>query len=223
MRVNNEIKCRDSIGSLVTRLTLFAAVASSIAGAEAFAAEPQTIVRVEEDWVLVVGAPDANSIAPQICCTISPPIETDAPHATLELNHHSRPDFVVGGIQLQTWNDEWPLTYNSIPSHNILEDDGEVISWTQTMAIEDGALKFEVVNGASKTWGGFGGAGHLRASVASGLSNLNGYSPDATVQNSGVSLATHRVRSLMLKQVRLITSTGEVVVDDTPRVVHASN
>ena len=39
------------------------------------------VVRVEEDWELVVGTPDANSDAPQVTCVISPTGDVDDVHA----------------------------------------------------------------------------------------------------------------------------------------------
>jgi len=52
------------------------------------------------------------------------------------------------------------------------------------------------------------------------LPNLNGYDPNASVQNSGVGFASNRVQSLVLKAVRLVTSTGEVLQDTTLRPVY---
>ncbi|MBI2480844.1 MAG: hypothetical protein HYV60_20120 [Planctomycetia bacterium] len=65
-----------------------------------FASEPVTVVRIEEDWELVVASPDSNSTAPQVSCTISPLSHVDSIHAAFELNHQSQPEFSAGGLQL---------------------------------------------------------------------------------------------------------------------------
>ncbi len=188
-----------------------------------FTAEPKTIVRVEEDWELTVGTPDSNSIAPQATCAISPASPGSSPLATFELNHNSQPSFVAGGLQLQVWDEGWPLTHHSSPSDEVLGTDGEVIRWTQTMVLSEGSLRFEIVDGTSATWGSFGGKGHLRCTVQSNLENLNGYDPETSVKNSGIAYASHRVQTLTLKRIRLTSSTGEVQEDNTPRVVHEKN
>ena len=50
---------------------------------------------------------------------------------------------------------------------------------------------------------------------------LNEYSPDTSAEHSGVGYAGNRVQSLVLKRVRLLLDTGDVVEDNTERVVHS--
>jgi len=83
-------------------------------------------------------------------------------------------------------------------------------------------LQFEIINGSSATWGNFGGQGYLRANVATNLADLNQYTPQLSVDNSGVGYAANRVHSLVLKKVRLVTATGQVFEDATARVVHGN-
>jgi hypothetical protein len=186
-------------------------------------ANGQTIVRVEEDWELVVATPDQNSNSPQVTCAISPFGHTDSVHAIFDLNHNSQPEFVPGGLQLQTWNDESPIESHFFSNGGVLSQADETVTWTQTMTLGDNEVTFAVEQGNSSTWGQFGGDGQLECTVSLTLSNLNDYSADVSVQNSGVGFASNRVHSLVLKRVRLVTSTGEVVEDNTPRVVHSQN
>src|SRR3989337_1098241 len=74
------------------------------------------IVRVEEDWELVVATPDPDSDGPQVACVISPVGDLDSVHAAFELNNQSLPSFVPGGLQLQIWSGEMPLSQRKFPN-----------------------------------------------------------------------------------------------------------
>jgi len=185
-------------------------------------AESVVVVAVEEDWELVVGTPDPNSDGPQMACTMSPLGDVESLHCMLEINHHTVPAYAPGGLQLEVWQGEKPLHERKFPNQSLLSTPGEVVRWTQKMELNDTGLVFEVINGTSTTWGKFGGQGYLKATVESGLENLNAYDPDVSVANSGISYAANRVHSLVLRRVRLHTSTGEVLEDDTVRPVYPS-
>src|SRR5687767_2028326 len=67
----------------------------------------QDLVRVEEDWELVIAEPDANSAGPQIACTMSPFSDINSTHFTFEVNHRSVPYWSPGGLTLHQWSGEW--------------------------------------------------------------------------------------------------------------------
>ncbi|NUQ61325.1 MAG: hypothetical protein HUU20_02485 [Pirellulales bacterium] len=187
------------------------------------AAQTPTIVRVEEDWELIVAAPDHYTDAPQVTCVISPTGTVDSIHAAFDLNHQSQPQFVSGGLQLQLWNGEMPLSYHDYPNPAMLTQNGETVSWTQRMEVSGGLLRFEIVNGSSSAWGSFGGQGYLKAGIPTALQDLSGYRPGVSVAQSGVGYAGNRVQSLTLKAVRVYTSAGEMVTDSTVRTVYPKN
>lgn len=200
------------VATAMTLIFAFASLAS---------AEPaQDIVRVEEDWEMVVLTPDDDSSGPQITSVISPVGHLDSLHATFELNHQSLPEFVPGGIQLQTWEGEYPLLFSKFPNPDLMNTRNEVVTWTQSMKIAEGHLLFAISGGDSTTWGKFGGQGYLRISKATSLENLNGYNPAVSVENSGIPYASNRVKRLVLKRVRVTTADGNQHVDETNRVVH---
>lgn len=182
-----------------------------------------TVVGVEEDWELVVAAPDSYTDAPQVTCVISPLGNADSVHAALDLNHQNLPAFISGGIQLQVWNGEAAVAYRNYPNPAVMVQAGETVTWTQRMSLSGGQLTFEIVNGSSLTWGQFGGQGYLKYNVPTTLSNLNGYHPSVSVEHSGVGYAGNRVQSLTLKAVRVYTSSGGVLVDSTARSVYPRN
>ncbi len=187
---------------------------------EAPAQTAPKIVRVEEDWELVVGEADPAINAPQITTVISPVCTVDWLHAAFELNGQSLPEFVAGGMQLQLWDGEKPVTEQKYPAPEELAQPGEVVSWTQCMEVGDGQLTFEIINGHSTTWGNFGGQGYLKTSICFPQDDLEYYDPYVSVANSGVGYAANRVQSLALKRVRIFLSTGEQWEDTTPRIVH---
>jgi len=196
-------------------VVLFVVVWATIAAAD----DSATIVRVEEDWELVVATPDTDSNGPQLACVISPVGDLNSVYATFELNHQSLPSYVPGGLQLQVWNGETPVSHRKFPTEAILSDPGETVRWTQSVEVVDGGVAFEITNGSSTTWGAFGGQGYLKSTVSTCLADLNGYKPTVSVDNSGVSYAGNRVESLTLRRVRVFASTGEMLEDTTVRPV----
>jgi hypothetical protein len=178
------------------------------------------IVRIEEDWELVLGEPDAANVAPQVTTSISPSDDLNGYYAAFELNHQSQPDFSAGGLQLQLWSGETPLGKYKRPGSELLSTSGEVVTWTQSMSLGDDGLTFEILNGQSTTWGSFGGQGYMKAQVDGGPDDLNDYRPQVSVANSGVGFASNRVASLTLKRVRAFTADGQMVEDGTSRAVY---
>jgi len=178
-----------------------------------------TVVRIEEDWVLAVATPDPNATAPQVSCAISPTGDATSLFAVFELNHQSIPSFVPGGLQLQIWNGDEPIASHMYPQDSVMETDGEVVRWTQTMTLANGQLTFEVVSGESTTWGEFGGQGYLKHTTTTELAGLNAYDPAVSVANSAVGFAGNRVTVLALERVRYVLSTGLVVEDSQARLV----
>jgi hypothetical protein len=180
------------------------------------------IVRVEEDWVVEIGVPDPNIDAPQIVNVISPRSDLANSYAVFELNHATLPEYAPGGMQLQTWNSDWLLSYRNFPSASCLMLDSEVITYTMSMSVNDGLLQFEVINGDSTTWGNFGGEGYLKANLTSSLSNLSGYSPLTSTKYSQIGFASHQVKKFALKEVRYYSAAGLVTTDTTERLVNSN-
>ncbi len=200
-----------------------AAAAILAATASTAWAEERSIVRIEEDWELVIGEPSPNSDAPQVTCAISPLSDMNSYSATFVVNHREVPAFAAGGLQLQTWNGENLLASRRAPNQAVLDTPGEVIRWTQVMKKTANGVEFEVLGGTSTTWGNFGIDGTMKLSVAAPIPDLNGYSPENSVEHSGVSYAGNRVQSLVLKRVRAYTDEGLLAEDANPRVVHPAS
>ena len=200
---------------VATTLTLLSSAGN------AWSQDVPTVVQIEEDWELVIADPDAGNAAPQITCTISPHKHLNNLHAVLEVNHKTVPYWAAGGVHLQTWAGEYNLTRRSLDSTAPLSTRGETVRWTTRMSLWNNNLSFAIANGTSTTWGNFGGS-TLASSYGTSLNSLNSYSPEFSVRNSGVGFASNRVQSLVLKRVRYRLLNGDVLTDDSPRVVHQS-
>ncbi len=183
------------------------------------------VYRVEEDWQLVVNNPDPTDNGPQVTCTISP-ADMDTAYCAFDLNYHTQPDYVAGGMQIHTWDPLDPVEYSDAVESGVMATSGEAVTWTQAMTWNNSTINFQVSNGQSQTWGTFGGQndkeeGHLFLSLPTSLSNLNNYSPDVSLNNSGVSFASNLVGSLTLVAVRWYDANGNLIKEiTTPQNVH---
>lgn len=148
---------------------------------------PATVVRVEEDWELIVLEPALDSSGPQINCVISPYGNADSIYATLEVNHHSISGDEIGGLQMQVWNGAARVGPAKIVDACTLSGTGESITWTQSMNVSSNSLLFEVTNGSCATWTKFGtdtssGGG---AVFGSGGTTTNYQVMDSATQSDG--------------------------------------
>jgi hypothetical protein len=193
-------------------------VASSAPLSAADGDSPQ-IVRVEEDWALVVGTPDPDTNAPQVVCVFAPTADVDYGYAEFDVNHHSQPTYVPGGLQLQVWSNGRPIVVNNDPDGGVIATPSEQVTWTQSMTLDNGVLTFAVTGGQSNTWGTFGNDGRLQLRTAAALTDLNGYDTAVSVTNSGIGYASNRVSVLKITAVRRYTADGRVLTDDAPHVV----
>jgi len=206
-------------------LTLTAGVVTVVLGPSAFVVaadpEPTTVVRVEEDWQLVLIEPDNVAESPQFHTIMAPSTRLDYVYLQSTWNYHESPDYMPGGLQLQAWRgDDCVFAEGYLPSQR-LSTQGETITWTQALSTDGHFLRFEILNGNSSTWGTFGGS-TMRLVGNIQVPNLNGYTPEMSVENSGVTYGTNRVIVLAITGVRYYGSEGLLYEDYTPRVVVAA-
>jgi hypothetical protein len=185
------------------------------------------VYRVEEDWQLVVGDPDYLQDGPQVTCTISP-VDMSTAYCAFDINYHTQPDYQSGGVQIHTWDPQDPIEIASSFHTETMATSGETVTWTQTMTLNPnaGAITFQVINGQSQTWGNFGGQkggnnGELILTLPTQLANLDSYSSDVSLNNSGVSFASNLVVSQTLMAVRWYDINGNLIGQNTtPQIVH---
>jgi hypothetical protein len=176
--------------------------------------------RVEEDWELVVAAPDFVAVGPQITTSMCPLSDFAlASFVAFDLNYREYPSFVPGGMQLQVWSGMQLLNTSSQGSTQ-LSTTNETITWTQRMSVANGVITYDIVYGDSTSWGKFGqGEGQLGVTYPTTLISLVGYSPAASVAHSGVSWQSDHVTSMKLVRVRYYAAGVLLTTDTTPRTI----
>lgn len=201
-------------------LLVFIAVPVQVALSDDQGSPAPQVVRVEEDWVLVLNQPNDSAISPQFHTAMSPAGNFNNFFAQVVWNYREIPDFRAGGLQLQLWNGQEVVQYKS-DREDPLSTAAETIRWTQVLETSDGVLTFRISDGQSVTWGDFGDGLHLAS--AGGPVDLNGYSPEFSVQNSCITYGANRVNVLAIGQVRYYGSSGLIYIDETPRIVYQSS
>jgi hypothetical protein len=184
------------------------------------------VFRVEEDWELVVGDADYFIDGPQVTCTISP-LDMTTAYCAFDINYHTQPDYLPGGLQIHTWDPTDPIAYANSTHTGVMSSSNEVVTWTQTMTLDPNTstITFQVINGQSQTWNNFGGSngnsGHLTLGITTALANLNGYDPNVSLDNSGVSFASNLVVSQTLIAIRWFDVNGNLLAEfNSPQIVH---
>jgi hypothetical protein len=169
------------------------------------------VVRIEEDWELIVDTPDPLQDAPQVSTWMSPTGSLDNKCFGLDLNHAQRAGYEGGGFQTKAMNGSNVVEDRLCFIGDNLDVTGETITWTQVMAIVDNDLVFWIKNGTSQSWGDFGGYDTL-VRHSSNLNSLGSYDHDVSCESSGVGYASNRVASLKLVRIRYFRDNGQINV-----------
>jgi len=200
-------------------VSLAIVVAYTMVRSTARAADDIPVMRVEEDWEVVLNEPGSDVDAPQFHTIISPYANLDSYHLQVCWNYREQYDFAAGGMQLLAWKGEASAGYKSYREDK-LSTVAETVSWTQSVTTTGCSLTFEVKNGSSITWGNFGGA-LLRLTGNVYVPNLNNYSPTTSAAESWISYGANRVDLLRIKEVRHYDAEGRLISrDQTPRIVY---
>jgi len=222
--MSRQTRARNLAG--LATLALAASVITVAVGPSAFvvAADPElaTVVRIEEDWNLVLTEPDNVADSPQFHTVMAPSAHLNYICLQSTWNYHESPDYIPGGLQLQAWQGDECVFAEGYLASQLLSTHGETITWTQALSIDVNFLRFEILNGNSTTWGSFGGS-TMRLVGNIQVPNLNGYTPELSVENSGVTYGANRVVVLAITGVRYYGTEGLLYEDYTPRIVVTAN
>lgn len=180
-------------------------------------AGPEPVIRVEEDWQLVLNEPGTNMQSPQFHTIMSPAPNLDGYYAQVLWNYLELLWYAPGGLQLQGWNGGQLTKYRTLKTAP-LSTVAETITWTQILEINGGILYFKIDNGQSITWGTFGRDMWLDQEGI--VTNLNQYSTATSADNSCITYGSNRVNSLVITQVRRYGTSGLLSTDSTPKVVY---
>lgn len=184
-------------------------------------AESSRVVRIEEHWELRLSQPDQERSAPQTTMVLSTNDGLDDLHFLFTLNHSNAPSYLPGGMQVQAWDADMLIEARTADQSGALSYANEIVRWVQRLSLVDESLVFQIVDGESETWGGFGGS-DLSLQVATTLSSLNGYKPGVSLTESQVGYAENRVESLTLRKLVWVTDDGQVHEMNAPIAVDTS-
>lgn len=181
--------------------------------------ESATLVRVEEDWIAMVGEPDAATSSPQILNVIAPSDNQEGIFGMIQLNHRSEPIFLEGGQQVQGWVGATPAGAASGTKTAILHRTFDNIRYTVAMEKVPQGIRFELLNGRSRTWGRFCTI-PVTLTVPTSSNSIDNYNTDNSVASTTVALGAHRLTALYITATRMTYSDGTVITDGTDRFVH---
>ncbi len=196
-------------------LTLFLTLADCATGQT----PGRTLVRVEEDWVALIGEPDMATSSPQIMNFISPIQSTEGIFGLVQVNHRGAPEFHDGGLQVQGWVGSWMSGSLNANKFSKLNRNADNLRYTVAMEKVSNGIKFQLLNGRSRSWGKFAQT-PVSVVVTVDEPSLEGYSPEFSVANTNVNLGAHRVEMLYLTATRFKYSDDSTVTDNTDRVIH---
>ncbi len=168
-----------------------------------------TLIRVEEDWLLVVTTPDANVASPQVSTQMrrSP---YSSRFCAFHLNSCDIPTFTQGGLQLQAWQGDSSIAVQTSENRSTMTTPNEMVQWTQYLRREGNVLKFGIKNAISDpspgTWGDFSTSAAQEITVSTTSAYLGNYTADYSLTNSGITFGANRVEKLQLLEVRKYTS-----------------
>ena len=211
----SNVNCRTQHLAFTLCLTLFLTLADSATAQST----GRTLVRVEEDWVALIGEPDAATSSPQIMNFISPIQSTEGIFGLVQVNHRGAPDFHDGGLQVQGWVGSWMSGSLDANKYTKLNRSADNLRYTVAMEKVSNGIKFQLLNGRSRTWGRFAQT-PVSVVVTVDEPSLEDYSPEYSVANTNVNLGAHRVELLYLTATRFKYSDDSTVTDNTDRVIH---
>ena len=182
---------------------------------------PSGVVRIEEDWKIVVNDPSPATDSPQITVVFGPADPESKTHAVFEVNHSTQPSYLEGGMQLQCWWGEDLVEYRNQHHPSELYVSNETIAFTTATAVGNNKITMEVINGSSASFGTFGGEVYLRTTVSLSRANLDGFDPEFSLKHSRCGWGKNRVGSLARTAIRYYDKNGELASEDkTERVIH---
>ena len=198
------------------RSILFAIVFATVSVS---ASSADDVVRVEEDWELVLDTPSGVANSPQLETVMSPFPTAQPVFGRITWNYRESPYYASGGLEMQAWNGE-SLVLQKRFNGSSLSTVGETISWTQRMEADGCRLSWRIQNGQSTTWGAFGGY-YMEIDGQTIIPTLNGYSSETSVQHALITYGVNRVIRLQITRVRLYGEDDVLVsTDNTPKVIY---
>ncbi len=176
------------------------------------------VMRIEEDWMLVLNEPNDTVESPQFHTRMSAFPGLESYYAQVVWNYRELPEFTPGGLQLQSWHAETRIRSRTV-RFEALSTAAETITWTQALETDGLMLSFEIFNGQSTTWGAFGR--DMRIDEDAAIPDLSQYTTDASMRNSWITFGSNRVDLWAITEVRYYDADGNLLRTDTqPKIVY---
>jgi hypothetical protein len=190
-----------------TFLLILGATSSGFAG-EAWS-------RIEEDWELRLHQPEPDSGSPQVALYLTPDASRRSTYFQLQLNYADDNHFSGGGFRVSALQSEQAVDHARSEARDLFSTDGEVVRWTNVVAIRDGEILFAIKNGTSQSWGMFGGPEYLVRMPQYDVESLANYNPRLSLEDVDIGFGRNRVDSLVLRRVRVYREDGTSIVVET--------
>ncbi len=196
-----------------------ACAAVAVTAAPLYAYDAPSVLRVEQDWRLILNEPNDDVQSPQLHTTMLLGLDGDSEPYVVQVcwNYREHPAFEAGGVQVQLWHGEERVASQHV-SLAPLSAPLETITWTQIVEIDGSVVSFRISDGHSTTWGSFGRGMQLVADTS--LTNLNGYKTRSSMDGSMITYGANRVDSLTITGVRWYGQEGLLLDDALPHVVY---
>ncbi len=174
------------------------------------------VVRIEQDWELIVNEPDDDTASPQVATQMNLDASGES-FAIFAINFQQVPSFWPGGLEIQLWDGEEVIDVDAFAAYELSQID-ESIRWTQVLEIKEGKIRFYVKDGNSESFGSFGGTS-FSVDRPTSIANLDQFQVEDTLKNSGVLLGANRVKRLVLKETRFFDDQNQSRKDDIEKVL----
>ncbi|MBL8815319.1 MAG: hypothetical protein JNL58_04770 [Planctomyces sp.] len=198
------------------RSSVAAFLAISFLTSFAALAEERTLIRVEEDWMVLIEETDDDAASPQVNNVIAFASSQSGLYGMIELNHSTYPSFHAGGIQVQARNDENVIASQTYRDGIALDRDFDRLEYTVSLFHSGEHTWVGIKNIRSKTWGDSGST-ETRAQIASYRKSLSNYTPDHSASASSVNVGAQRVATMCMPRVRYYYSNGDVETEEKTR------
>lgn len=196
-----------------------AALLAPVAGAAMLPPDNDAVIRIEEDWRIVLNEPGMEVSSPQFHTVMSPYGSLSGLYFQVTWNYRELPDFSQGGLQLQVWSgDENFATRDA--GEGELSNDAETVTWTSVLETDGATVTFSVENGHSSSWGSFGGES-MRVRTNKPVHSLGNYSTNISRSNSWIEFGSNRVTTMVITEVRAYGADGLLWTDSSQHTVFA--
>lgn len=172
----------------------------------------QQVVRIEEDWELVITDQDPFGEPPHILTVFGPADPTWGAHARFELRPGAMPAVVDDSTDHHCW-------WEDAPGRNAPVGE-ERISFTTSISIQGSDLEMAVIRGNSSGGRSIVDAGRLSIAVNTDRTNLNSHHGDDSLVHTCVAAGQQCVRHFARTSLRRYTTEGLMFVDHEWRMIH---